>query len=153
MTKLSLEQDPVAMAAELDKTWQGKCAAFFITHAPEMPEGYKVIDFRVPTGQDTWLANTGTLYLPSEDTYGYPSTPRPILESIVPRTEWVVPTDEDALKRPKCRVRDCESHNWMSATLYAVVKENPGCGSFYVSMPGRAVQGWKYCEIKKEVQP
>jgi len=62
-----------------------------------------------------------------------------------PEPQWRVPTDEDAMKRPKCRVSDSEDKNWNTRTLLAVTKrEKP-----FITMDEMGFnRAYLYCEIK-----
>ena len=64
--------------------------------------------------------------------------------------KWRVPTDEDAMQRPVCRVRDHLSNPWLAhgIKLLAVVSGN-GCPFVIAtSKNGLAVSHWKYCEVE-----
>lgn len=59
------------------------------------------------------------------------------------KTVWVVPTDEDAKKRPKCRVRDCEDDAW----YYNEILIGAPSDERFIDIDGHI---WKFCEIEKE---
>jgi hypothetical protein len=62
--------------------------------------------------------------------------------------EWIVPTDEDAKRRPECRYRDGVGLTARRGILVAVDpvrKEFP----FVVQAQGGAVSRWRHCEISR----
>lgn len=64
-------------------------------------------------------------------------------------TQWRTPTDEDAKRRPKCRVRDNGGH-WQQATLYGVYHER----GLYFGIDSEGQLGlWDYCEIEDKPEP
>lgn len=67
-----------------------------------------------------------------------------------PKTKWVVPTDEDAKRRPKCRVWDVE-HQPKEDTLLVAVYERGGV-KWFATLRQRADGGgivhYKNCEIE-----
>ena len=84
------------------------------------PEGYRVIDFRLPEKDLLLLTDGGVAEGYSLDVY-------PILEKIEPEIEWVAPTDEDARHRPHVQVCDIypslQAGEGRGAVLYGVTTQ------------------------------
>lgn len=71
-----------------------------------------------------------------------------------PEPEWRVPTDEDALNRPRCRVRDFDDRGWSKideSELIGVSTEK--AAKFFVRHENGKIFTWRYCEIPAEVKP
>jgi len=60
---------------------------------------------------------------------------------------WRVPTDEDAIGRPKCRVRDNEDNVWKDATLIFVQEKIDATYPFTVINEISQRDNYRYCEI------
>lgn len=62
--------------------------------------------------------------------------------------KWRVPTDEDAKKRPKCRVRESSTDEWKEATLVHVL--SPGTAFKFSAYTTSWVSPYACCEIEDE---
>jgi hypothetical protein len=112
------------------------CLSFGIT----VPEGYEVIDWRIPHVDDWYMERNGQAY----PWCGGDCVAHPILRRISPQKRYITPTDEDAKLRPQVEVRAVDE-SWVSATLLAVIKE------WYITIDKGGVTWWKECRI--EVKP
>lgn len=63
-----------------------------------------------------------------------------------PQPKRRVPTDQEALKRPRCWVRDGERCEWRLATLYGVLEANGF--RFGASCDDGHAGFYRYCEIE-----
>ena len=76
---------------------------------------------------------------------------RPYVEP-EPEKKWRVPTDEDAKRRPKCRVRDAEDGHWVEATLVHVYEKVTGDDFGFTTFCGNGeAVGWRFCEIEDTI--
>lgn len=135
--------DPVVIAAELEKTWQGKCAAWLTTYGIQLPSEYRFTSFRrcgVGDTAITWKSINDGLF----------KCERPILERVKPAMLWVVPTDEDAKRRPKCRVRSKSTEQWQYGRILVRVNNYQTSRFCTENEPGICIQ-FPFCEIEKEI--
>jgi len=79
--------------------------------------------------------------------------PEGVTQWPIPEPKWRVPTDEDALKRPRCRVRDFGDRGWSKideSELIGVSTEK--AAKFFVRHENGKIFRWRYCEIMAEVE-
>jgi hypothetical protein len=70
----------------------------------------------------------------------------PIVEPVVP--EWITPTDEHALKRPECEVRDYDCDKWLKGRTLICVRPGEYPFKFVTDADSMAVCSWKQCRIR-----
>jgi carbon storage regulator len=62
-------------------------------------------------------------------------------------TQWRTAKEQDALRQPKCRVRDSGGH-WQDAVLYAVYGNH-----YYAAAKGdEHLNAWHYCEVEDDTR-
>jgi hypothetical protein len=67
-----------------------------------------------------------------------------LVEEVIP--EWITPTDEHALLRPECEVRDKDDEVWRKRTLVYV---RPYSAHFkYITDTDGAATPWQQCRIR-----
>jgi len=102
-------------------------------------------EYRSPIkGEAFWSFNFHRVWIAARD-YG---NDRPILRELPPPTKpRRVPTDADAIHRPRCWVRNNEEHEWSGPMrLVAVISESEF--QFKIVNSSGYVIAWKYCEIE-----
>ncbi len=106
-----------------------------------IPEGWRVVDFRLPNFGESWMTFSGNV----DDECNY--SPRPILERI---EEWIVPTDEDAQRRPIVQVWDFSPNAYANLILVGVTT----AGRFLTFTADKSsYASWNFCRMKKETKP
>lgn len=64
---------------------------------------------------------------------------------------WREPTDEDAKRRPSCRVRDAKTENWKGdCILVAVCSQKEEEYPFFVQRSDGWIEQFVYCEIEED---
>jgi len=111
------------------------CRAYNIAYNITIPKGWRVVDFKAAVGH--WFLDLGGNAFNGSSC----GVMVPILERI---EEWIIPTDEDAKRRPMVQVRDDEDQEWIAATLYGV------CNDQFITNPTKCGMVWSQCRMKKE---
>lgn len=101
---------------------------------------YKAVGFGKANFNQPFLSKDNIVY------YGPTAGNYLLLKEVLP--EWVTPTDEDALRRPICEVRNNEESPWDRAILIGVT--NSGKHPFVVQRHGEFSGIYRYCRIRNQ---